>query len=208
MKPHRPFWIVRNRITGATKKVCTPSGEDGLWEVVLSDGSFVEHEAGPRSASPKTLTKRFTKSPEVLDMDGETRDYKTAVAFVVLAERCVLMAPWSVHARIFAALKRRGESGRFRLSSYGVSTSPALTREDLTWFEENWTGVMGDLRRRTLAGRAWKDVPTDGQKVSVVSFWVPLSEISDEVISLVIRALKLRPPVLVEGMRSDLLLVH
>lgn len=47
MPIHRPFWVVRHRITGQTKQVGYGSEEDGMWQVVLTDGSVeasVQHE--------------------------------------------------------------------------------------------------------------------------------------------------------------------
>ena len=43
---HRPFWILRHRVTGMIKRCQGLSGEDGLWEVVLSDGSDWENQPG------------------------------------------------------------------------------------------------------------------------------------------------------------------
>ena len=36
---HRPFWVLRHRITGQTKVVPNPDGEDSMWQVCLTDGS-------------------------------------------------------------------------------------------------------------------------------------------------------------------------
>jgi hypothetical protein len=40
MEGHRPFWVLRHRVTGETKMVAYPSCEDGLWQVCLTDGSI------------------------------------------------------------------------------------------------------------------------------------------------------------------------
>ena len=39
-KAHRPFWVLRHRVSGAIRKVVGADSEDGMWEVVLSDGSL------------------------------------------------------------------------------------------------------------------------------------------------------------------------
>jgi hypothetical protein len=38
-RPHRPFWVLRHRVTGATKVSGYGDCEDGIWQVALSDGS-------------------------------------------------------------------------------------------------------------------------------------------------------------------------
>ncbi|RYD85433.1 MAG: hypothetical protein EOP84_02525 [Verrucomicrobiaceae bacterium] len=58
MPAHRPFWVLRHRVTGQTKRVSSYSVEDGMWEVVLTDGSesaAIEHE------QPKLRVKREKK---------------------------------------------------------------------------------------------------------------------------------------------------
>ena len=38
-RPHRPFWVLRHLVTGVIKKVPSHDSEDGIWEVLLTDGS-------------------------------------------------------------------------------------------------------------------------------------------------------------------------
>jgi hypothetical protein len=38
-RPHRPFWVLKHLVTGKTKKVPSHDSEDGMWEVLLTDGS-------------------------------------------------------------------------------------------------------------------------------------------------------------------------
>ncbi len=38
-RPHRPFWVLRHRVTGKTKTASYADNEDGMWEVLLTDGS-------------------------------------------------------------------------------------------------------------------------------------------------------------------------
>jgi hypothetical protein len=39
MRAHRPFWVLRHRVTGVTKTSTFADSEDGMWQVVLTDGS-------------------------------------------------------------------------------------------------------------------------------------------------------------------------
>jgi hypothetical protein len=66
MPSHRPFWVLRHRVTGALKLSGYGSVEDGMWEAVLTDGSFaatMDHQHPPvkpkhRTGKPKARKKR------------------------------------------------------------------------------------------------------------------------------------------------------
>ena len=58
--PHRPFFVLRHAITGETKAVSGPNCEDGMWQVILTDGSGdsdVEYQQAPAK-------KRRRKKPQ------------------------------------------------------------------------------------------------------------------------------------------------
>jgi hypothetical protein len=69
-RPHRPFWILRHLVTGRIKKVPSYDSEDGMWEVLLTDGSGDSDLVGtipsarrPSNAStPRSRYKDDTKN--------------------------------------------------------------------------------------------------------------------------------------------------
>ena len=63
MRAHRPFFVIRNSVTGQVKRVGFASGEDSsVWQVLLTDGSqqsAMNHPeaAGMRPAASKRRRK-------------------------------------------------------------------------------------------------------------------------------------------------------
>jgi hypothetical protein len=70
--------------------------------------------------------------------------------------------------------------------AYSTRFSGKLDPTALQDFQENWTGVLGDVRRRHQAGRIWLDVPDDsGRQISVISFWAHAHQIDRQHITRV-----------------------
>lgn len=148
---------------------------------------------------------RISQSPEWLQLpNGPTLDHthRGARAFSILDQTCVITG-WCTHPTIFNALRRRIADPAFRLEEYGVTAWPEITPAHLEWFERNWTGIVGIMRERTLSGRVWKSIRTEGQEISVVSFWVNHQEVPASVTELVIQALELPSPVFIDFMDSQ-----
>lgn len=65
MPAHRPFWVLRHRVTGQTKVVAYGSEDDSMWEVVLTDGSARAALEYPSTAGlnpPRRARKRSKKA--------------------------------------------------------------------------------------------------------------------------------------------------
>lgn len=130
------------------------------------------------------------------------------MAFCVLSGGIVALAPRSTHATIFAALRvvadpaagsdierarlaRGGAAAIFE--DFGIEFYPGPpSQKDLKWFKEGAIQELGQRRRLTLAGRAWKEINLNGTNRNVLSWWVERSEVPAEAVLLVAQALGLR----------------
>ena len=60
MNGHRPFFVLRHNVTGQTKVVPYPSWEDGMWSVILTDGSKVSALEHEEAGLPRDANSRLT----------------------------------------------------------------------------------------------------------------------------------------------------
>jgi hypothetical protein len=166
---------------------------------------------------------RLTPTPEALRSDPGSgtlnHAHPRATAFAVLRGSVVALALRSTHNIIFAALRivGRPEAGLLATPSrltnaetermygyFGVTFHPQLpSGEDLAWFEEHSVRKLAQDRALTQAGRVWTNVNIHGQSVSVLSFWAPRQAVPASTIALVVRALGVAGPVLVEFRDSN-----
>ena len=58
---HRPFWVLRHAITGATRQSYAPDCENGMLRVVLHDGSG---EAQIEYQEPSKKRRRPRREPK------------------------------------------------------------------------------------------------------------------------------------------------
>jgi hypothetical protein len=61
-RAHRPFWVLRHRVTGETKVVPYPDSEDSFWEVCLTDGSDASAVAYQQPRAPKPTGRSRPKA--------------------------------------------------------------------------------------------------------------------------------------------------
>jgi len=119
-------------------------------------------------------------SPEKLILGRKTYsvDSKCARTFLFVGD----VVAWShqPHICIINGLRKMADANDLKTAKdYSTRFSGKLDPEALRDFQENWTGVLGDMRRRHNAGRIWLDVPDDaGRPVSVISFWAHAHQIN------------------------------
>lgn len=117
--------------------------------------------------------QRLTISPEWLKIGGRTygQESQCATTFLILGD--VVATSGRPHLFIINGLnKMKGAKDLKCARSYDISFSSPLGEDELLAYQENWIGVMGEMRRRYKAGRIWSGVADDtGVLVSVISFW-------------------------------------
>ena len=160
--------------------------------------------------------RRFTRSPEYIELDGKPADYThpRAVAFSLVNGKVLTTSrthPFLFNALTTLALPERanevacGVLARLGVEAFlldcGVEVWPGpLTEGDLRWFRAEHTGDVGQMRKRTCSGRVWREVEDRGHKVTVFSFWVPAATVSVGVVRRLCERFSLdgSPPVYVE----------
>lgn len=130
---------------------------------------------------------RLSTSPEKLILAGKTYSLKSPCARTFLFVGDVLAWSHLPHLCIINGLRKMADANDLKTAKdYSTRFSGKLDPEALQDFQENWTGVLGDVRRRQNAGRIWLDVPDDsGRQVSVISFWAHAHQINRRHIALV-----------------------
>jgi hypothetical protein len=61
-RPHRPFWVLKHLVTGKMKKVPSHDSEDGMWEVLPTDGSGDSDIVGTVASACRPLGARTPRS--------------------------------------------------------------------------------------------------------------------------------------------------
>ena len=116
---------------------------------------------------------RLSASPEKLILAGKAYSVESACARTFLFVGEVVAWSREPHVCIINGLRRMRDANDMKTAKgYFTRFSGKLDPVALRDFQDNWTGVLGDMRRRQNAGRIWLDVPDDsGKRVSVISFW-------------------------------------
>lgn len=116
---------------------------------------------------------RLSESPEKLILAGNVYSVESACARTFLFVGDVVAWSHEPHVCIINGLRKMRHANDMKTAKgYFTRFSGKLDPEALRDFQENWTGVLGDMRRRQNAGRIWLDVPDNsGRLVSVISFW-------------------------------------
>lgn len=123
---------------------------------------------------------RLSVSPEKLILGRKTYsvDSECARTFLFVGD----VVAWShlPHLCIINGLRKMADANNLKTAKdYSTRFSGKLDPVALRDFQENWTGVLGDVRRRHNAGRIWLDVPDEaGRQVSVISFWAHAHQIN------------------------------
>ena len=123
---------------------------------------------------------RLSTSPEKLILGRKiySVDSKCARTFLFVGD----VVAWShlPHLCIINGLRKMADANDLKTAKdYSTRFSGKLNPVALRDFQENWTGVLGDVRRRHNAGRIWLDVPDEaGRQVSVISFWAHAHQIN------------------------------
>lgn len=154
---------------------------------------------------------RLTESPEVIRIGKATASHMhpSATAFAII-NSSVVGSSDRTHPFIFNALKAAAFGGfmgntpiRTAAKDYDVRFYPRMpNKADLDWFQKNYNGEMGKLRRVTQSGRVWKNIVIDGKTVSAISFWAMRKEVAPATVELVSNAFKLGGAILVEYIDS------
>lgn len=116
---------------------------------------------------------RLSVSPEKLILAGKTYSPESNCARTFLFVGDVVAWSHQPHVCIINGLRKMADANDLKSAKdYSTRFSGKLDADALRDFQENWTGVLGDTRRRQNAGRIWLDVPDDaGKPISVISFW-------------------------------------
>ncbi len=135
--------------------------------------------------------KRITESPEHIRLGKIVAEYDHphAICYAVV-NNAVVYSEQETHPVIFNALKRELTSKELD-KEYDIQVSPTITDDDYAWFDENYVGVMSEMRQRTHAGRAWKDLVTEDGTLSALSFWDTKRNTPQDIVDRVIHALGL-----------------
>lgn len=129
---------------------------------------------------PDPLQKRLSISPEKLILAGKTYSLESACARTFLFVGDVVAWSHLPHLCIINGLRKMADANDLKTAkAYSTRFSGELNPSALQDFQDNWTGVLGDVRRRQNAGRIWLNVPDDaGKPVSVISFWAHSHQIN------------------------------
>lgn len=121
----------------------------------------------------KKLIPRVSQSPEKLIVAGITYRPDSACARTFLFVGDVVAWSHHYHLQIIHSVKAmENERDRKAAKAYATHFDGKLTPEGFKEFLDNWSGVLGDVRRRQKAGRIWLDVPDEsGKLITVISFW-------------------------------------
>lgn len=156
------------------------------------------------------VAHRTTRSPEVLSYRGNelAYDHPSAVAFCVLQNEIVAMAPAKTHLEIFNALRAAGKPAQATLleqtlhhaggaeaiyKEFGITFYPQIPKRiHFDWFLSGVEGLLGEKRKVTLAGRIWKNVDFRNMPHAVISFWVSREAVSLSTLTLLAQAFHLR----------------
>lgn len=148
--------------------------------------------------------QRLTISPEWLKIGGLTYNQESlcATTFMILGD--VVVSSGRPHLFIINGLnKMKGAKDLKCARSYDISFSAPLGEDELLAYQENWCGVMGEMRRRYKAGRIWSGVPDNtGTLVSVISFWGDRSSTDLRDLANLMRAFAIEGEVWVEWIDS------
>jgi len=130
---------------------------------------------------------RLSTSPEKLILAGKAYSLVSPCARTFLFVGDVVAWSHLPHLYIINGLRKMADASDLKTATdYSTRFSGELNPVALQDFQENWTGVLGDVRRRQNAGRIWLDVPDDaGRQVSVISFWAHAHQIDSRHIARV-----------------------
>lgn len=133
------------------------------------------------------LRERLSFSPEKLIVARKIYSVDSECARTFLFVGDVVAWSHQPHVLIINALRKMKDANDLKTAkAYSTRFSGKLDPVALQDFQENWTGVLGDMRRRQNAGRIWLDVPDDaGRPVSVISFWAHAHQIDRRHIGLI-----------------------
>lgn len=116
---------------------------------------------------------RLSKSPEKLVVAGKTYDPESPQARTFLFIGDVVAWSYQPHICIINGLREMANEKDLKTAKdYFIRFCGKLDPAAFQDFRDNWTGVLGDVRRRHQAGRIWLDVPSEsGNPITVISFW-------------------------------------
>ena len=148
---------------------------------------------------------RYTFNPEKLTIGGQIHrpESRNATTFLVLDGFVAYSG--HPHIQIINGLQKMSNCGdRKTAKTYGIHFSSPLAQPALDRFQENWVGILGQVREENKAGRLWRDVKTDaGETVSVLSFWAKAESIMPSDLALLRKTFGLNTRVFVEYIDSQ-----